>query len=84
MFRFPAQNIDKIEFYELLWKGNMQSKEPLEQKIYQVVFMAIAAMACCSYFYRFMPLIARVVVVPVVFVCTYFLANAVYKKLRKE
>jgi hypothetical protein len=83
MFRFPAQNLDKIEFYELLWKGNMRSEEPLEQKIYQVVFVAFAALEL-SNFYRFLPLIARVVFVPLALVSAHLLANVYYKKLRQK
>ena len=61
----------------------MQSKEPLEQKIYQVVFVGITAITLC-YFYRFLSHIFRFVGVPVVLLFSYLLANVVYKKLRKE
>ncbi len=63
----------------------MQSNEPLKQKIYQVVFMAIATLAlACSHCVPYLPLIARVVVVPVVLISSYLLANVVYKKSRRE
>jgi hypothetical protein len=61
----------------------MQSKEPLEQNIYQVVFVGFAALEL-SNFYRFLPLIARVAVVPVVMLSAYALANLYYKKLRQK
>jgi hypothetical protein len=64
--------------------STMQSKEPdFEQKVYQAVFIAFAAVELCN-FYRFLPPLFRVVGVPVVMLCFYFLANVVYEKTRQK